>query len=104
MGRRRGVGDQTLRVAEIVRDIDEPQRIHEAEAALLIASDIEADESAALRHLLPCKFVLRVARQPRVEYAGNLGMSFELAGDCDGGAALPVDAKLERLEPFEQQP
>ena len=31
-------------------------------------------------------------------------MGFEIARDRCGGAALPLDPQLERLEPFQQQP
>src|SRR6266699_3760258 len=39
MGRGRRVSDETLRVAEIVRYIDEPQRVEKAEASRLIAGE-----------------------------------------------------------------
>src|SRR6516162_6720160 len=45
-----------------------------------------------------------MARQPRVEYSGYFWVSLEIARDCRGGAALPVDAEFERFEPFEEQP
>ena len=42
------MGDDALRIAEIVGDVDQAERIEEAEAALLVAGDVEADEAAAL--------------------------------------------------------
>src|SRR5437870_10742103 len=99
MGGRRRVGDEALRIAEIVRDVDEPQRIEKTEASFLIAGDVKADEAAALLHLPACQFILRVARQPRIEDPGNLGVGLEIAGGRRGGAALPLDAQLERLKP-----
>src|SRR5271169_864389 len=104
MRRGRRMGDEALRIAEIVRDVDEPQRIEKAKAFLLAAGDVKADQAAALLHLAPSQFVLRVARQPRVEHPGNFGMGFEVARDRDGGTTLPVDPELERLEPLQQQP
>ena len=104
MRRRRRMGDEALRIAEIVRDIDEPQRVEKAEAVLLAAGDVKADQAATLLHLAARHFVLRVAGQPGVEHASNLRVSFEIPGDRQGGAALALDPKLERLEPLQQQP
>src|SRR5258708_30948170 len=95
---------EALRIAEIVGDVDEPQRVEKAKAALLAAGDVKADETAALLHLPTCEIVLRVARQPGVKHPGDLGMGLEKAGDRNCGAALTVDAELERLQPFQQQP
>src|SRR5260221_9743548 len=95
---------EALRIAEIVRDVDEPQRVEKAKAALLAAGDVKADETAALLHLPTREIVLRVARQPGVEHPCDLGMGLETAGDRNRGAALAVDAELERLQPFQQQP
>ena len=41
-----------------------------AEAALLVAGDIESDQAAALRHLPPRQFVLGMARQAGIEHPG----------------------------------
>jgi len=71
---------------------------------LLAAGDVKTDETAALLHLPTREIVLRVARQPGVEHPRDLGMALETAGDRNGGAALAVDAELERLQPFQQQP
>src|SRR5216683_4138654 len=104
MRRGRGVRHETLRIAEIVRDVDEPQRVEKAKAALLAAGDVKADEAAALLHLPTREIVLRVAWQPGVKHPRDLGMGLETAGDGNGGTALAVDAELKRLQPFKQQP
>src|SRR6266446_10721860 len=95
---------EALRITKIVRDVDEPQRVEKAKAAFLAAGDVKADETAALLHLPTREIVLRVARQPGVEHPRDLGMGLETAGDRNRGAALAVDAELERLQPFQQQP
>src|SRR5437773_9279526 len=104
MGRRRRMSDEALRVAEIVRDVDQPERVEKAEAALLAAGHVKAHEAAALLHLPAREIVLRMARQPRIEHSRNFGVGFEIARDRRSGAALAIDAELKRLEPFEQQP
>src|SRR6202007_2252955 len=53
MRRRRRMGDEALRVAEVVRNVDEPQRVEKTEAARLVAGDVKRDEATALRHLPP---------------------------------------------------
>src|SRR5260370_23038926 len=87
------VGDEALRIAEIVRDVDEPQRVEKAKAALLAAGDVKADETAALLHLPTREIVLRVARQPGVKHPRDLGMGLETAGDGNGGTALAGGAR-----------
>src|SRR5438128_295497 len=51
MCRRRRVGDQALRVAEIVGNVDDFQRIGEGEGRRLTADDIECDQCSAAGHL-----------------------------------------------------
>src|SRR3954449_12267896 len=52
MRRRRRMRDEALRIAEIVRDIDQPQRVEKTEAGLLVAGDIAGHDRAARLHLL----------------------------------------------------
>ncbi len=68
MRRRRRVGDEAFRIAEIVRDVDEPQRVEKAEAGLLVAVDVEGDDGAARGHLAPRQLVLRMARQAGIDH------------------------------------
>ncbi len=60
IGRRRRMGDKAVRIAEVVRDVVEPQQIEKAEAFLLAAADLEGDEAAARFHLAVGVIVLRV--------------------------------------------
>src|SRR5207302_3382918 len=102
MARRRGMGAEALRVAEIVRDVDEPERVEKAEASFLVAGHVKADEAAALLHLATRQFVLRVTRQARVQHPGDLVVGLQLTGDRRGGAALSLDPQLDRLGPSQQ--
>src|SRR2546430_3035007 len=56
MRRRRGMGDEALGVAEIVRDARDPQRVEAAERGLLAALDLEADQRRTGAHLLLHQF------------------------------------------------
>src|SRR5258708_29216840 len=99
-----GVRDQTLAVAEIVRDLDQPERVLEAESAHLAALDRERHERARPAHLLPRQLVLRMAFQTGIEHALDRRVALEILGDFGRGAALPIDAEIERLDAFEQEP
>ena len=48
----RRVRDEALGVAQVVGDLDQPQRVEAAEGAGLAAFDFERDHLAAARHLL----------------------------------------------------
>src|SRR3954470_20845688 len=50
--RRRGMGDETLGVAEIVRDLRELELVEHAERRRLATLDLEADQRRAAAHLL----------------------------------------------------
>src|SRR5690242_15327122 len=104
MRRRRRMRDQALRIAEIVRDVDEPERVEKPEGRLLVAAYIEGDDGAARAHLAPSQLVLRMARKAGIDNAPHLRMAFEKARDRLGGAALPLDAQFQRLETLQQQP
>src|SRR5215472_11238213 len=104
MGRCRRMGDEALRVSEIVRDVDEPQRIEKTEAGLLAAGDIETDQAAALLHLTARELVLGMARQPGIEHSCDFGMAVEVLGDCRSRAALSFDPQFQRLKSLQKQP
>src|SRR5438067_1126003 len=100
MGRRRRMGDQALRIPEIVRDIDELQRVEKTEAGLFVTRDVEGDDGAAGAHLAPCQLVLRVAWQAWVDHPCHLWMAFEETRDRLGRAALPLDPQFQCFEPL----
>src|SRR5271165_5482083 len=47
----RRMGHEALRVTQIVRDVDQPQRVEKAKAPRLVTSDIKGDKTAARCHL-----------------------------------------------------
>src|SRR5215472_16459513 len=104
MGRCRRVSDEALRIAEIVRNVDQAQRIEKAETRFLAARDIERNDAAAQLHLPAGEFVLRMTGQSGVNHALDFRMVLEVARDCSGGSALAVDAQLEGFETLQQQP
>ena len=61
--------DEALGVAEVVRDLDEAQRVLEAEGAGLAALDLEGDHLAAARHLPLGECGLRMVGAAGVEDA-----------------------------------
>ena len=63
MRRRCRVGDERLRIPEIVGNVDKTQRVQKTEAGLLAAGHVKADETAALSHLTTRELELWVARQ-----------------------------------------
>src|SRR4051812_22674679 len=79
MRRRRRMRDEALRIAEIVLDIDQPQRVEKTEAGLLVAGDIAGHDRAARLHLLARQLVLRVARQAGIDHPADLRVGFEMA-------------------------
>src|ERR1043166_10336345 len=107
--RRRGrMRDEALRIAEIVRDVDEPERVEKPEAGILVPGliprDVEGDDGAAGAHLAPRQLVLRMARKAGIDNARHLRMAFEKPRNRLGGAALSFDPELQRLETLQQQP
>src|SRR5690349_17511615 len=101
MRRCRRVRDETLRIPQIVRNVDQPKGVEKAKTALLVASDVEAHETAAPFHLFARKIVLGMARQAGVKHPGDLWVGLEVAGHCRSGAALPLDAEIERFKPLQ---
>src|SRR5438874_1402046 len=98
MRRRRRMGDEALRIPEIVRNVDELQRVQKAETGLLVAAYIKRDDGAARAHLTLGELVLRMARQPGIDDPRHLRVVFEKAGDRLGRAALPLDPQFQRLQ------
>src|SRR5215472_13238799 len=68
----RGMSDEALGVAEIVGNLDDAQRILEAERASFSARNNESDQIAAAGHLAAREGVLRMAFEAGVERARNL--------------------------------
>src|SRR5688500_20141953 len=98
----RGMGHERLRVAEIIGDEDQLQRVEEAEGGVLAAFQIDADDRAARRHLLLRQLDLREVRQRRGVRVVELRMTLQLLGDLLLGLALTLHAQLQRLQLLEQ--
>src|ERR1700757_2742430 len=96
------MSDEALRIPEIVRDIDEPQRVEKTEAGFLVPCDFKTNHAPALLHLAARELVLWIGRQARIKDAGDLRMGLEITSNGCGSAALPVDAELQGFEPLQQ--
>src|SRR5258708_7861416 len=101
---RRRVRDQAFRVAEIVADANELERILKTERAALAAFDFKSNERRAAAHLLLHNRGLWMIRPTRIDQPRN----FLMSGDRDRkrcrAVGLPSHAHSERLKPFEQHP
>src|ERR1700730_11113030 len=100
MRRRRRMSNQALGISEVVRNVDEAQRIEKTEARLLVAGHVKANKAAALFHLPARELILRVARQAGVKHARDLWVALQITGDRSGRAALPLDPQLQSFQPF----
>src|SRR5690349_24459978 len=99
-----GMRDQAFAVTQIVGDLDQLERVLEAERARLAALHRDRHQRAWSAHLLPRKLVLRMTFQARIEDARHLVVALEEVRNLDGRAALPIDTQIERLKAFEQKP
>ena len=103
--RRRGrMRDEALGVAEIIADLENRERIHEAERALLVALHLEGNHRAAAIHLLQSQLVLRMIASARIEHALNLGTIGEEIGYGSRRGAMSIDPQRQRLQTLEQYP
>ena len=104
MRRGGGVGDETLRVAEVVADLDDLERIHAAEGRILAALDLEGDQRAARRHLPLGERGLRMIGAAGIVDARHVLARGEEIGDGRSRGDVPLDANRKRLETFQQHP
>src|SRR4029078_9876214 len=103
--RRRGrVRNEALGVAEIVADLEDRERVHEAERVLLIALHLERDHRASAIHLLQSQLVLRMIASARIEHSLNLRLVGEEIGYGSRRGAMPIDPQGQRLPTLEQYP
>src|SRR5258708_21711657 len=104
MRRRRRMADQALGVAEIVRDVDDLERVEKAEGGVLAAGDAEGDEGTAALHLARGERGLRMAGKARIGDRRDLGMRLEESGELGGIARLLRHPEIECLQPLQEQP
>ncbi|MPL84436.1 hypothetical protein SDC9_30401 [bioreactor metagenome] len=102
--RGRGMGRDRLRIAEVVGDRDDLQRVEEAEGRVLAAGEIEAQHRAARPHLLHRKGVLRMVGEPRIDGARKLRMPRHRRGHRHRIRRLRPHPQVQRLQTREQDP
>src|SRR6185437_9647931 len=99
-----GMRDKALAVAQVVRDLDQLERVLEAEGTGLAAGHRNGHQRARPAHLPPSELVLRMALQARIEHAHDLAVTLDESGDFGRRAALPVDPQIKGLDALEQKP
>ena len=97
MGGGGGVGRHGFRIAKVIGDINQLQRIHEAEAGFLAALDVKAHQRAAGRHLRHGKLLLRMIRSEGVKHARNLSPFRKHIGNGGSAAAHGRHAQMQSL-------
>ncbi len=100
----RRMRDEAFRIAEVVRDFDNAQRIHEAEGRRLVRAKVEGDEGTARRHLLFRYGALRMVGASGIHDAFHLGPVRQKIGDPGGARRLPLDAERQSFEPLQKHP
>ena len=99
-----GVGDEALGVAEVVGDHRQLEGVEESEGGGLAAGELEGHQRAARGHLLARQIMLGMAGEAGIEKLAHLLLSGEEIGDACRVGAMARDAKLQGLQPLQQQP
>src|SRR5215472_16131309 len=98
------MGDKALRVAEVVGDPDELQRIEKAKCAFLAAFDLELAERGSCSHLLLDDIGLRMFGPAGIDQSRDLLVAGKCGCDRAGAVGLPLDAYRQGLKTLEQDP
>jgi hypothetical protein len=98
------MGDQAFGVAQVVGNVDQLQRVHEAEGARAAAFDVEGDHGAAAVHLAARQCILRMVGAPGVKDARNARLSGQEVGDPPRIVGLAAHPQIEGFQPLGQQP
>ena len=93
----RRVAHQAARIADIVRDIDQFERVEQREGSGAVAH-VECENRPGGDHLLEGQFVARVAGQTGMEQPGHARFDEFAQRDCI--FALPARTHVERFEPL----
>src|SRR5262249_19407211 len=104
MGSGGGMRDEALGIAEIVADLDDLKRVHEAEGLTLPAFDLEGDHGTTASHLPLGERCLRMIGTPGMEYARCLFAIGEEIGNRRRRIAMPLNTQRQRLQPLEEYP
>ena len=98
------MGDQALRVAEIVGNADHVQRILKREGRFLAALQFEGNQRRTARHLLGDDVGLRVIGAARIDDLGDRLLIGKEIGNASGVFRLLLDAQRKRFETLQQRP
>ena len=98
------MGHQAFGVAQIVGDVDQLERIGEAERRFLAAFDLERHHAAAAVHLGAGQIVLRMIGAERIEHARDLALPGQEIGDLQRVLAMRAHAQVQRLQALQMQP
>ncbi len=98
------MGDDAFRIAQIVGDLHDPERVLQAESRLLAAFDLEGDHLPAARHLLSGDGRLGVVGASAVDDARDAFQARKRVGDDGGAGALCLHPDRQRLEALQHDP
>src|SRR5687768_14096404 len=99
---RAGVSHQRSRIADIIRYVDQFERVEQAMRLYPPTIEEEREDGAPRRHLPHRQFVLRMARQRRVEQPWHARL--KEGRDLQRILALALDPQVERLQPLHYHP
>ena len=96
------MGHQRFRVADVVRDIDQLQRVENGVGFLASAIDLEGEHRARLVHLPLHKIVLRMAGQAGMAHLRHPPL--QRLRHLQRVIRLGIGAQLQRLQPLQHHP
>ena len=98
------VNYEALHVSDVCKQAEDLQAIDELEGFFLAALDVEGeDRTAAIREVLLVKLVVRMVREARVAYAGNLRMLGEEFDNLLGVFHMAIQAERKRFDTLQQE-
>ena len=98
------MGDEAFCVAQIVGDVDQLERILEAERRRLPARNFKRHDTAAAVHLRAREFVLRMVVAERIKHARDLCCSARKSATAGALAQCAAHAQIKRLEALQMHP
>ena len=98
------MGGKAFGVAQVIGNIDQPQRIQEAEGRFLAAVDVERNHGSAVAHLRHGEVMLRVVLESGIVDPGDF---LPRAQEVDNGAgvfAMALNPDVQGLQPLQHDP
>ena len=92
---------QAARIADIVGDIDELQRIQHGKGGRPVA-DVESEDRAERLHLTGCEGMARVTFEPRMAHLAHPPL--DRLPELQRILALPVGTQVQRFQSFQHNP